>query len=220
MNIQVLFENEDLLAVAKPEGIASIPERDRTRPCLLTLLASRTEERLYVVHRLDKEASGVIVFAKSAAAHRTLCTQFEGGEVEKAYLALTNGVVREDRGVIEKRVRQYGSGRMGVDERRGKPSRTEYLVLERLAAHTLLDARPVTGRRHQIRVHLYSIGHPIVGDRRYGDPAAAAAPRLMLHARHVALQLPSGQRLRIEAPVPESFSSLLETLNATTLPAI
>lgn len=216
--IQVLFEDEDVLAVSKPEGLAAIPERDPGKESLLTAISAGRPGKLYVVHRIDKEASGVLLFAKNAAAHRWLNEQFQRCEVEKTYLALVHGVVREPGGSIARPLRPFGSGRMGVDLGRGKPSVTEYRVLERFHAHTLVQAHPRTGRRHQIRVHLYSIGHPIAGDRRYGVRAAARAfPRLMLHAQHIAFRLRSGETVMVEAPVPESFSTVIERIRGRAI---
>ncbi len=180
--IQVLFENDDLLAVNKPEGLASIPEGAKGRDCLLSLLESAGTGRLYIVHRLDKEASGVILFARNAAAHKHLNEQFRQRSVKKTYVALVHGVMAENSGIIAQPIREFGSGRMGVDRQRGKPCLTEFQVSERLATYTLVQAYPLTGRRHQLRVHFYSLGHPIVGDLRYGDKAVQRTfPRLMLY---------------------------------------
>jgi len=209
--IPILFENEDILVVNKPEGLASIPEGNKGKDCLISLLSSVFPRRLYVVHRLDKEASGVILFAKNAAAHKYLNEQFSSRSVRKTYVALTHGAIEETSGIIDKPLRQFGSGRMGVDLQRGKPCTTKFRVRERLGAYTLVEAYPLTGRRHQIRVHFYSIGHPIVGDLRYGDKAVQRTfPRLMLHAQKITLQLPSGEGVTIEAPIPESFWSVIE----------
>jgi tRNA pseudouridine32 synthase/23S rRNA pseudouridine746 synthase len=121
--------------------------------------------------------------------------------------------MESNRGVVNKPIREFGSGRMGVDEKRGKPSSTEFKVYERLKAYTLVRAYPLTGRRHQIRVHLYTLGHPIVGDLRYGDREAQEKfPRLMLHAMEIEFDLPSGERLKVEAPVPESFEAVLRSV--------
>jgi len=176
------------------------------------MLSAQRGEKLFIVHRIDRETSGVIVFARNAETHRQLNQQFETRSVEKMYLALVHGVIRDDRGEIDKPLRQFGSGRVAVDDQRGKASVTEFRVLERFEAFTLLDVRPHTGRRHQIRVHLYSIGHPIVGDPLYGDKNLQSSyPRLMLHAHRLSLHLPSGQRLTLEAPIPESFQEVLKT---------
>jgi RluA family pseudouridine synthase len=209
--IRVLFENGDLLAVNKPEGVISIAEADKGG--LLELLENVFAGKLYPVHRLDRGASGVIVFAKSADAHRYLNGQFDRREVRKTYLALVHGVVTVNRGSINAPIREFGSGRMGVDPRRGKPSSTEWKVAEKLPAATLIRVQPATGRRHQIRVHLYHIGHPIVGDLKYGDRALQERfPRLMLHALEIEFALPSGERVTVEAPVPPSFEEVLRGL--------
>lgn len=211
--IEVLFENDDIIAVNKPEGLASVPEVTGGNDSLLSLLAARVPGKLYVVHRLDKEVSGVILFAKNAVAHRVLNDQFSTRSISKTYVALTHGVIAETRGLIDKPVREFGSGRMGVDPQKGKPCLTEFQVVERFKAYTLVEAYPVTGRRHQIRVHFYSIGHPIVGDLRYGHKGVQRPfPRLMLHAQKIAFQLPTGEKVVVEARVPESFQAVVESV--------
>jgi len=213
--LRLLVANDELIAVDKPEGIATIPERIEREHCLQRLLEQQTGARPFVVHRLDKEVSGVIVFARSAAAHRHLCLQFERHEVRKLYTALVLGVPPEQRGVIERPVRQFGSGRMGIDTARGKPCRTEFEVVERLDRHAILSVHPLTGRRHQIRVHLYSLGHPVAGDPRYGDAAAQARyGRLMLHSSRLELRLLSGEALAIESALPESFQRVLQSVRS------
>ncbi|MCS6898329.1 MAG: RluA family pseudouridine synthase [Myxococcales bacterium] len=209
--LALLHEDADLLAVYKPEGLSSIPERDITVPCLQRLLEARRGERLWVVHRLDKEVSGVLLFARNAAAHRALSLAFERREVEKFYTLLVHGSLVQREGEINLPIAQFGSGRMGVDERRGKPSLTRYTSLERPGGFTLVEAKPLTGRRHQLRVHFYSLGHPIVGDLRYGDRAKQATfPRLMLHARRLIVPHPTGSHLDLEVPTPSLFARLLE----------
>jgi tRNA pseudouridine32 synthase/23S rRNA pseudouridine746 synthase len=209
--VPILFESDDFLAVDKPEGIVSISEaRGGGLPALLR---EACPGPLYPVHRLDKEASGVIVFARNRDAHRYLNGEFDRRAVRKTYLALVLGVMEANRGIVNKPIREFGSGRMGVDAKRGKPSSTEFRVFKRFKEQTLVRAFPLTGRRHQIRVHLYSLGHPIAGDRKYGDRAVQEEyPRLMLHALEIEFGLPSGERLKIEAPVPESFASVLSRL--------
>jgi tRNA pseudouridine32 synthase / 23S rRNA pseudouridine746 synthase len=211
--IPVLFEDNDILAVNKPEGLASIPERAKGKGSLVSLLSPQFRDRLYIVHRIDKEASGVILFAKNAAAHRFLNEQFSTRAVRKTYLILVHGNMDERDGVIDKPLRQFGSGRIGIDPKRGKPSETVFCVVERFHSYAIVEAHPVTGRRHQIRVHFYSIGHPVVGDLLYGDKAVQERyPRLMLHARRLEFRLPSGEESNIEAPVPESFTSMIRIL--------
>lgn len=211
--IPLLFEDADVLAVNKPEGLASIPERDPSQESLLSLLSTDRPTKLYVVHRLDKEVSGVLIFAKHATAHTFLNEQFSHHTVRKTYRAIVHGAMAQASGTIDLPLRQFGSGRMGVDRKRGKESVTSFHVLQRFAAHTLLEVQPVTGRRHQIRVHLHSLGHAIVGDPLYGEKEARQQfPRLMLHAQRLAVQLPSSDEVVIEALVPESFNQVLQNL--------
>ena len=210
--VSILFEDEDVVVVDKPEGLAAIPERRPEADSLLDLLEGQRDEKLYIVHRIDKDTSGAIIFARNAQAHRFLNQQFEARQASKTYLTLVHGVVTEDTGTIDRPLRQCGSGRVAVDSERGKPSVTDFCVIERHPSHTLVEAYPRTGRRHQIRVHLYHLGHPIAGDPFYGERAVQEGfSRLMLHAQRLTLQLPSGTDLTVEAPLPELFQTLLET---------
>jgi RluA family pseudouridine synthase len=209
--IRVLFETDDYIAVDKPEGVVSLAEAGRGG--LPELIKTHYAGRLFPVHRLDRGASGVIVFAKNAAAHRHLNGEFDRREVRKTYLAAVQGLPSSNRGRINAPLREFGSGRMGVDPKRGKPSSTEWKVAERLDGATLLRVSPATGRRHQIRVHLYHLGHPILGDLRYGDRAGQERfPRLMLHALSLEFALPSGERVTVEAPPPASFEKVIAAL--------
>jgi tRNA pseudouridine32 synthase/23S rRNA pseudouridine746 synthase len=209
----ILFESADFLAVNKPEGVVSIAQAGEGG--LPALLRAHYAGRLLPVHRLDRGASGVIVFAKNAAAHRHLNGQFDRREVRKTYFALVDGAPTANRGQVNAPIREFGSGRMGVDPKRGKPASTEWKVAERLPGATLLRVSPATGRRHQIRVHLYHLGHPILGDLRYGDRARQAGfPRLMLHARSLEFALLSGEPVTVEAPPPPSFEEVLAVFRA------
>ena len=211
--ISILFEDKDVVAGDKPEGLASIPERDKDKESLLASLSIQLQRRLFVVHRIDKEVSGVILFAKNESAHRCLNEQFSKQAVRKTYVALAHGVIDNETGTIEKALRQFGSGRVGVDPRRGKLSATVFRVRRRFTSYTLVDATPLSGRRHQIRVHFYSIGHPLVGDLRYGDRRLQRGyPRLMLHAQRIEFRLPTGMEVAIEAPIPYSFSAVMKAI--------
>jgi RluA family pseudouridine synthase len=213
--IELLFENDALLVANKPEGLATLPEADQSRACLVKQLEAQLARRLYVVHRLDKEVSGVIILAKDAATHRYLNEQFAKRMVSKRYLALTHGLIYSERGQVDAPLRAFGSGRMGVDVHKGKPSFTEYTVCQRLPHYTMVQANPLTGRRHQLRVHFYHIGHPLVGDPRYGDVALQRTfPRLLLHADAIFFHLPSGEQMTVSAPPPLSFQELVERLAA------
>ena len=126
---------------------------------------------------------------------------------------MVDGTTSSNHGQINAPLREFGSGRMGVDPKRGKPSSTEWKLAERLDGATLVRVSPATGRRHQIRVHLYHIGHPILGDLRYGDRARQERfPRLMLHALSLEFALPSGERVTVEAPPSPSFEAVVAGL--------
>lgn len=208
----ILHEDAQLIAVAKPDGLAAVPERDLAVDCLWRRLEAARGERLWAVHRLDKEVSGLILFARNAAAHRALSLAFERRETVKTYVALLQGVLAGESGTVDAPIAQFGSGRMGV-RADGKPSRSDWTVRERTPRHSLVELRPLTGRRHQLRVHCYHLGHPIAGDSRYGDPALQrATPRLMLHAWTLRLPHPGGGELALEAPWPDSFRAVVNGL--------
>ena len=212
----VLHVDDRLIAVNKREGVISIPDRTNSGGSLVEELRREFSQNIYIVHRLDKEVSGVILFARDAATHRSLSRLFSSRVVKKMYRALLHGSIAGTGGTVDKPVREFGSGRMGIDELRGKQSRTDFDVIERLPASTLVKAYPRTGRRHQIRVHFYSIGHPIVGDVRYGDRLAQSAfPRLMLHAEEIAFSLPSGETLRVSAPLPATFLDVVDRMRSS-----
>jgi len=199
MAIHLLHEDAHLLAVSKPSGQVVIPGRgDLPGEPLVAELQKHAGGKVYVVHRLDRGASGIVLFAKNPKAHRFLSMQFENREVAKTYRVLAQGTLSEG-GHVDQPLRAFGSGRMGVHPE-GKPSSTEFAVREALNEATLLDVRPLTGRRHQIRVHLFFIGHPVMGDALYGkNRPVGGAPRLMLHAQSLEFRHPSGARLALTA---------------------
>ncbi len=213
--IEILFENENIIAVNKPEGLASITENDTTIESLHSLLEKKYNQKLFIVHRLDKEVSGAILFAKNPETHKYLNDRFAERKVKKYYTAIVHGTIKENDGVIKKPIREFGSGRMGVDDRKGKPSETKFHVVQRFRDYTLLELNPSTGRRHQLRVHLYSIGFPIVGDLRYGDKTIQEKYlRIMLHAKSLEFQLPDEKNILIEAPLPETFIEVLKQISS------
>lgn len=213
--IKVLFENDDLIAVDKPEKLASIPERNRQKISLLKILSDELQQKLFVVHRLDKQVSGTIIFAKNRETHRYLNILFEHRHVRKTYLALVHGLIQETGGAIDTPLRRFGSGRMGEDIQRGKPCLTEFSVIKRLPRYTLVRVDPLTGRKHQIRAHLFGIGHPVVGDPLYGNKSIQISfPRLMLHALAIRFALPDQNEIVIESRVPESFAAVLDSIRA------
>jgi tRNA pseudouridine32 synthase / 23S rRNA pseudouridine746 synthase len=207
---RVFFENDRLIAVDKPAGQAVIPGRnlgDDYSP-LVESVSKKLGKKAWVVHRLDRETSGIVVFAKDAAAHRELCLLWENREVEKIYRALVHGSFPQAEGLIEFPLKPFGSGRMGFHPQ-GKPSQTEYKVLEKFHRSTLLEAKPWTGRRHQIRVHFYHLGHPVMGDPLYGrERPVGGAPRLMLHACRISFQF-QGQVLQLSSEPGKDFEQVL-----------
>jgi RluA family pseudouridine synthase len=210
IDVPVIYEDARLIALGKPSGLLVIPGRGAGEdPALNLLLEQRLGARIFVVHRIDREASGVVLFAKDAEAHRLLCASFAARAARKKYLALVQGLAPEQ-GSVDSPIRAFGSGRMGADPG-GKPSLTRWRRLAALRGASLLEVEPETGRRHQIRAHLYSIGHPILGDPLYGnDRPVGKFPRLMLHSLELSLAHPDGSLLRLRAPEPADFLRALE----------
>lgn len=188
-----------LIVVDKPAGLPSVPGR---APGLQDCAAQRVQALhpdARVVHRLDMATSGLLLFARGLEAQRDLSRQFEQREVEKIYVAVVSGVPQDDEGSITLPLRTDWPNRPRqiVDTVDGKPALTQWRLLSRDGDRSRLDLRPLTGRSHQLRVHLQSIGHPIVGDELYAPSAvAAASPRLLLHAQALAVRHPgSGLRM-------------------------
>jgi RluA family pseudouridine synthase len=205
---RLVAENKFFWALSKPAGQVTIPGRGEVGEALSAQWARETGRRVWVVHRLDREASGLVLFAKSAEAHRYLSGLFETRALEKTYLAVARGRPPVD-GVIDRPLKLFGSGRTGVSAA-GKPSVTRYRVLENFPEASLVEVHPETGRRHQIRAHFYSLGHPLVGDGRYGTPQSGT--RLMLHAWKLALRLPDGAPAALQDDPPSDFTAVLEAL--------
>lgn len=212
-NLEILYEDNDIIAVNKPEGLASIHDSAGEKEDLQTILSERCKLKVFVVHRLDKEVSGVIIYAKNAATHKLLNKQFAERTVKKNYVALVHGKMMKDEGSINKPIREFGSGRMGIDEVKGKPSKTVYKVIKKYPSYTLIELNPTTGRRHQLRVHLYYIGNSIVGDVRYGEKMVQEKyPRLMLHAKELVVEI-NGSEKTLSADIPQSFSKYLQVID-------
>ena len=229
----VLYEDEHLLAINKAAGMVVHPGVGTGEDTLVHAWLAHCAgglsgvggvERPGIVHRLDKETSGVLLVAKNDAAHRGLSEQFAGRHLRKEYLALVSGVPRLQSGVIERAISRHPvhRERMTVGEG-GRPARTDWAIVEAFGGQAaLLRCRIHSGRTHQIRVHLKSIGHPLLGDKVYGwkpDPALPAPPRVMLHAERIAFLHPITARpLDVRAPLPEDFAQLLAALrNMSTI---
>lgn len=204
---RLLHEDAHLLAADKAAGVPVIPGRGfPPEEALVNRLGRDLGFKPLVVHRLDRETSGVLVFAKTPEAHRALCAAFEGRNVKKTYLAAVEGDLSGN-GKIQRPLREFGSGRTAVDPRKGKSALTLWRAVRRLTGATLLEVEPRTGRRHQIRAHLYALGHPVLGDPLYGkERPVGGAPRLMLHALEIALPHPaSGEEVVFRAEMPPDF---------------
>jgi len=216
----ILWADPHLLVVIKPSGLLTLPDGYHPDLPHLRAVLEPSQGRLWIVHRLDKDTSGVIILARSAEAHRRLNTQFQESRVKKVYHALVAGNPGWDTLTVDKPLRA-GVGhhhRTIVDELQGKPALTMLCVLQRFtrpgyADYSLIEALPKTGRTHQVRVHLYTVGFPILADPLYGDPLHPASQRLAslgLHARTITFLHPMAEPgedswLTFEAPYPAGW---------------
>ncbi len=217
--IPILFWDDALLVINKPAGLPTLPDGyDPSAPHVKSVLEAGFG-RLWIVHRLDRDTSGVLALARTADAHRALNTQFNQRQIEKVYHALVAGSPAWDETRVELplRVNVGHHHRTVADVQRGKPSLTEFRILQRFEGFALVEALPRTGRTHQIRVHLSAIGFPIVADTLYGG-ATSNLPltRMWLHARSLAFEHPAtGEPLRVEAPYPDDLAGLLRALHSS-----
>jgi len=248
LSIDILYEDDHLLVIDKPAGLLVIPDRwDASKPTVVKLarayLATQAAANgagaaepphIWVVHRLDRDSSGVLIMAKSSEVHAALSQQFEHGKVLKTYLALVSGQGIQAEGIIRLPIGPHPQrpGMMAIQRRHGKSALTRYTAVERFRSYTLLEVRPRTGRSHQIRVHLQAIGHPLAIDPLYGSaaplflsalkpsyrPKAGAAEhplmtRLTLHAQALQLIHPRrGETFTWVAPLPKDFAAVLRNL--------
>ncbi len=205
--LEVVHQDRDLVVVNKPSGLLSVPGRAPEHHDSAESRVTRRFGRCFPVHRLDLDTSGLLVLATRRKAERELFRQFRQRLVEKTYLAWVSGVVSPDTGTVDLPLkRREDAPRSEVCRASGRPAETFFSVLTRTTDATLLRLHPRTGRSHQLRVHLLSIGHPILGDRFYAPAdVLARAPRLLLHAHTLQLAHPySGEPLRLQAPLPFS----------------
>ncbi|HRN79681.1 MAG TPA: RluA family pseudouridine synthase [Ferruginibacter sp.] len=229
--LDILLEDEDFIAVDKPSGLLSIADRAQNES--LKSLLDQMYGTVYIVHRLDKDTSGVILFAKNKDAHQYLCQQFETRLVEKYYVAIVSGSPAEEEGLIEAPIAVHPTlkGAMQV-HRNGKPSQTGYRILEKNDYFSLVEFQLFTGRMHQIRVHARHAGCPIVVDELYGDAAPiflskykrnyklsraedAERPmidRLALHAARIVFTNRRGETVTVTSNTPKPFLALMKQL--------
>lgn len=237
MNIDIIYEDDKLVIVNKPAGMLVIPDRfDTTLPSLNRVLESKYGHHVYVVHRLDRGTSGAICFAKDEVTHKYMSGLFQDHKVEKYYIGLVGGRVIPATGTIESAIMEHPTkkGKM-VTTKKGKASRTDYEVLEQWPLYSLVQFRIYTGRTHQIRVHMQSIGHPIVCDELYGDekPFLLSAikkkyhatkdeeekpllSRLALHAKKLVFTSIDGKEIVAEASTPKDIAACVNQLNKWT----
>jgi 23S rRNA pseudouridine1911/1915/1917 synthase len=220
--INILYEDDDLMVVDKPWGLTVHPAPGHPSHTLVNaLLALRPNlsgiggvQRPGIVHRLDKDTSGLMLVAKNDAAHNSLATQLQKRLIHKRYLALVWGNPKPASGVIEGAIARdpRNRKRMAIVAD-GRESTTHYATLEEFNEVSLVEARPVTGRTHQIRVHMTSIGHPLVGDALYSNRKTRLVERQFLHAETLEFSLPStGKSMEVTAPLPPDLLKALDTL--------
>ncbi|WP_284155427.1 23S rRNA pseudouridine(1911/1915/1917) synthase RluD [Sulfuricystis multivorans] len=224
--LPIIYEDDSLIVIDKPAGLVVHPGNGNERGTLMNALLHHAPElaevpRAGIVHRLDKDTSGLMVVAKTLAAQTHLVRALAARQVKRHYLALVHGRV-EAEGCVDAPIGRHPTQRikMAVVKQGGKAARTHYAVRERLKRATLLECRLETGRTHQIRVHMASIGHPLVGDPVYGKKKSGDAlldsfGRQALHAFRLALAHPAaGTEMTWESPLPADFTALLEALRA------
>jgi 23S rRNA pseudouridine955/2504/2580 synthase/23S rRNA pseudouridine1911/1915/1917 synthase len=228
---EILFENDEFIALNKPSGLLSVPDRTQSAPSLKDLLIEKFHQ-IYTVHRLDRETSGVIVFAKTPEVHQHLSLIFQERQVEKIYYGIVWGVPISPKGIIELPMQEHPAknGTMIV-HRKGKPASTGYEVMENFGRYSLLKFDLYTGRTHQIRVHMKESGHPILCDPLYGDgkPVFVSSfkknynhsgleeekpilSRLALHAAKLGFTDTHAKQYMFEAEMPKDLRALLSQM--------
>ncbi len=222
--MKILYEDQYLIVVDKPAGLPVLPDGwEKDAPYLVKSL-EEGYGKIFIVHRLDKITSGAMVFARDADTHRALNIQFENHQAEKVYHAIVEGNPKWDEKTAKHPLRANvgHKHRTMVDDRNGKPSETRFKVLKRFQAHpeqgrgdtTLIEAKPMTGRTHQVRVHAYALGHSLLGDTLYsvyGAEETDIIARPALHAYSLSIEM-NGERLTFKASYPDDFRAALERL--------
>ena len=213
--MQIIHKDEDILVINKPADLPVLPDGwDKDAPYLVKMLEEEFN-KAWVVHRIDKSTSGIIIFALTAEAHRSLNIQFEKHLVEKTYHAILNGSPKWLDKITKFPLRaNVGSKhRTVVDNRNGVRSETRFRILKQNQLSALAEAMPMTGRTHQIRVHAYALGYPLLGDILYSAPETDIISRAALHAYSLSFDHPTtGERLTFTAPYPEDFQKALRSL--------
>ena len=220
MDLRVVYEDAEVLAVDKPPFLLvhpTSPEQDRTLAHGVAhhLAEQGVHAKVHPVHRIDRDTSGLVVFAKTGHAHHRLDLQLRAGELKREYLALVDGVVEGDRGVMDAPIgRDPRNPVLRVVRRDGDAAVTRWEVAERYPTATLLRLELETGRTHQIRVHLQHAGHPVLGDRQYGRKGGHLLKRQALHASHLAFAHPtSGEPIHLDAELAPDMQAAIDVLS-------
>jgi 23S rRNA pseudouridine955/2504/2580 synthase/23S rRNA pseudouridine1911/1915/1917 synthase len=229
----IIFENDDFIAINKEAGMLTIPDRHDERQLSLYKILNQKYRKIFIVHRLDRDTSGLILFAKNEATHKYLSQLFEQRNIEKKYLGIVRGSMPEKTGSINEPIAEHPVKKgMMIISKKGKPSLTNYEVLEDFGIYSLVQFEIQSGRTHQIRVHTKSVGHPIICDEIYGDgkPILLSSfkkkyklsdneleerpliNRLGLHSASLRFTDLRGEQFFLEAPLPKDMKALLQQL--------
>lgn len=225
--LDVVYEDADVIVVNKPRGMVVHPAPGHSSGTLVNALLAHCDDlsgingvlRPGIVHRIDKDTSGLLMVAKNDRAHESLATQLTEHSVGRSYVAIVHGRVAHERGTIDAPIGRNPTQRqeMAVVRKNGKQAVTHFIVQEKFAAFTLVECRLETGRTHQIRVHMAYIGHPLIGDPKYG-PKKRPFPieGQALHARTLSFRHPrTGENMQFEVPLPEDMMNILAQLRQT-----
>lgn len=231
MQPELLYEDEHYLVINKPSGLLSIPDRHNPAIPSATGWLRHRYPSVFIIHRLDKETSGILCFAKDEETHRYTSQLFEHREVDKQYSGIVYGVPEQESGLIEAPIMEHPviKGKMIIHQKQGKPSQTRYRVVETFGLFSFVQFEILTGRTHQIRIHMANMGHPIVCDPLYGNEAPVFLSqlkknfklskteeeerpilhRLALHAARLNFQTAANTMIDIEAPLPKDMNAFL-----------
>lgn len=219
--MRILYQDKNLLIVDKPAGLSVLPDGWERESQYLVKMLEGGYGKIFIVHRLDKITSGVMIFARDAETHRALNIQFENREAQKTYHAIVEGNPKWEEKVAKHPLRANvgHKHRTMVDDKNGKPSETRFRVIKRYPEAALIEAKPMTGRTHQIRVHAYALGHPLVEDFLYGAKDMYDIPRPMLHAQSLSFIHPAtNEKVKFSAPHPADFEEVLKKIGADYVP--
>ena len=225
MDLDIVYEDEDVILINKPKGMVVHPAPGHTTDTLVNGLLYHCKDNLSgingvarpgIVHRIDRDTTGILIVCKNDMSHNSIAAQLKEHSINRRYRALVHGNLKDDTGTVEGPIGRHPIERkkMAINEKNGKPAVTHYTVLERFGNYTLIECKLETGRTHQIRVHMTSIGHPLVGDEVYGP---AKCPFKLqgqcLHAMILGFVHPrTGEYMEFSADLPEYFQNLLEKL--------